>query len=83
MKKIVEKDDEVKYYGVKVLKVLLFLLVIVAIYAILLINKQLRFTKMIWTILTVISPLFFGVLIAYLLNPLITRMSKGKLNRSI
>lgn len=83
MKKIVEKEDEVRFYGVKVLKVLLFLLVIVAIYAILLINKQLRLTKMIWTVLTVISPLFFGVLIAYLLNPLITRMSKGKLNRFV
>ena len=83
MKKIIEKDDEVRYYGVKVLKVLLFLLCIIAIYAILLINKQLKLTKLIWTVLKVISPLFFGVIIAYILNPLITRMSKSKLNRFI
>ena len=83
MKKIIEKDDELRYYGVKVLKILLFLLVIVGIYAIILINKQLKFTNMIWTVLTVISPFFFGVIIAYLLNPLITRMSKGKLNRFV
>ncbi|MBR4830642.1 MAG: AI-2E family transporter [Bacilli bacterium] len=83
MKKKIEKEDEIKYYGTKVLKILLFLLFIIAIYAILLINKQLGLTKIIWRILTVISPLFFGVLIAYILNPLITRMSKGKLNRFI
>ena len=83
MKKIIEKDDELRYYGVKVLKILLFLLVIVGIYAIILINKQLKFTNMIWTVLTFISPFFFGVIIAYLLNPLITRMSKGKLNRFV
>ena len=83
MKKTIEKDDELRYYGVKVLKILLFLLFILAIYAIILINKQLRITKILWTILTVISPLFFGILIAYLLNPLITSMSKGKMNRFI
>ena len=83
MKKNIEKDDELRYYGVKVLKILLFLLIVLAIYSIILINKQLRFTKILWTILTVISPLFFGILIAYLLNPLITSMSKGKINRFI
>ena len=83
MKKNIEKDDELRYYGVKVLKILLFLLIVLAIYSIILINKQLRITKNIWIVLSVISPLFFGVLIAYLLNPLITSMSKGKINRFI
>ncbi len=83
MKKEIEKNEELKYYSVKVLKILLFLLVIVGIYAVILINKQLKITNIIWTILKVISPLFFGVLIAYLLNPLITSMSKGKLNRFV
>ena len=83
MKKNIEKEDELRYYGVKVLKILLFLLIVLAIYSIILINKQLRFTKILWTILTVISPLFFGIIIAYLLNPLITSMSKGKINRFI
>lgn len=83
MKKNIEKDDELRYYGIKVLKILLFLLFVLAIYAIILINKQLKFTKILWTIVTVISPLFFGILIAYLLNPLITSMSKGKLNRFV
>ena len=31
MKKIVEKNDELKFYGIKVLKVLLFLLFVIAI----------------------------------------------------
>ena len=83
MKKIEDKNDEIKYYGVRVLKILLFLLFILAIYAIILINKQLRFTKLLLTIIQVISPLFIGILIAYLLNPLITSMSKGKINRFI
>ncbi|MBR2603738.1 MAG: AI-2E family transporter [Bacilli bacterium] len=83
MKKIVEKNDELKFYGIKVLKVLLFLLFVIAIYSIILINKQLRLTNILITILSVISPLFIGVLIAYLLNPLITSMSKSKMNRFI
>ena len=46
-------------------------------------NKEWKIFGFFWSIIKVISPLFIGILIAYLLNPLIVRMTKGKLNRAV
>ena len=83
MKKIEDKNDEIKYYGVRVLKILLFLLFILAIYAIILINKQLRFTKLLLTIIQVISPLFIGFVLAWLFNPIVKKLTQKGINRII
>ena len=69
--------------GTKILKILYFLVIILAIYVLTLVNKEWGVFRVIWSIIKVISPLFLGILIAYLLNPLIERMSKGKLNRAV
>ena len=76
--------NEMTSIGKRILKILYFLLIILAVYAITLINKEWGIFKFIWSILTVMSPLFFGILIAYLLNPLINRMTKSKkINRAV
>ena len=68
--------------GKRILKILYFLLIVLAIYAITLINKEWGIFRFVMSILKVISPLFIGMLIAYLFNPLIKRMTaKGKLSR--
>ena len=75
--------NEMTSIGTRILKILYFLIIILAIYVLTLVNKEWGVFRIIWSILKVISPLFFGILIAYLFNPLIDRMTKGKLNRAV
>ncbi len=75
--------NEMTSIGTRILKILYFLIIILAIYVLTLVNKEWGVFRVIWSILKVISPLFFGILIAYLFNPLIDRMTKGKLNRAV
>ena len=74
--------NEITSTGKKILKILYVLLIVLGIYALTLINKEWKVFGFIWSFIKVISPVFIGILIAYLLNPLITRMTaKKKLNR--
>ena len=83
-KKINTKNiNEMTSVGARILKILYFLLIILAIYVLTLVNKEWKIFGFFWSIIKVISPLFIGILIAYLLNPLIVRMTKGKLNRAV
>lgn len=84
------KNDKINYddvnditsTGKKILKILYFLLIVLGIYALTLINKEWKIFQFIWNFIKVISPVFIGIVIAYLLNPLITRMTANKkLNR--
>ncbi|MBQ1496418.1 MAG: AI-2E family transporter [Bacilli bacterium] len=84
-KKINTKNiNEMTCVGTKILKILYFLIIVLAIYVLTLVNKEWGVFKFIWSIVKVISPLFIGILIAYLFNPLIVRMTnKGKMNRAV
>ncbi len=74
--------NEMASIGKKILKILYILLIVLGIYALTLINKEWKIFEFIWSFIKVISPIFIGITIAYLLNPLITRMTaKRKLNR--
>lgn len=70
--------NDMTYTGKKILKILYFLLIVLAIYAITLINKEWGVFRFILSIIKLISPLFIGALIAYLFNPLIKRMTQSK-----
>ena len=77
-----EDINEMASIGKKILKILYILLIVLGIYALTLINKEWKIFGFIWSFIKVISPIFIGITIAYLLNPLITRMTaKKKLNR--
>ena len=84
-KKINHKNiNEMTSIGTKILKILYFLIIILAIYVLTLVNKEWGVFKVLWSIITVISPLFLGIAIAYLFNPLIDRMtSNKKMNRAV
>ncbi len=76
--------NEMASTGKKILKILYILLIVVGIYALTLINKEWKIFQFIWNFIKVISPIFIGIIIAYLLNPLITRMTaKKKINRLV
>ena len=80
----VRNINEMTSIGKKILKITYVLLITLAIYVFTLVNKEWGVLKFVWTIFEVISPLFLGILIAYLFNPLITRMTKkGKMNRAV
>ena len=80
----VKNVHELTSVSTKILRILYFLIIVLAIYVLTLVNKEWGIFKFIWTIITVISPLFLGILIAYLFNPLIIRMTNSlKINRAI
>jgi len=64
-----------------ILKILLLIFIIIFIYILLMINKELKITNIIFTIIKIASPLFFGILIAYLLDPIIVKMEKKNIKR--
>ena len=59
-----------------ILKILLLIFIMIFIYILLMINKELKITNIIFNIIKIVSPLFFGILIAYLLDPIIVKMEK-------
>jgi predicted PurR-regulated permease PerM len=86
-KNIKEKDIEVKKLNEvitlssKILKIAYVLFLILAIYAITLVLEKWGIPRFILTILTIISPLFIGLIFAWLFNPLVTCLQKRKINR--
>lgn len=87
MKKILEKlninnINSVIYFLMKILKIFYFLIILLAIYSFILICKEWDICMFILKILKLLSPLFLGIVIAYLLNPIINKMSK-KINRKL
>ena len=79
----VKNINEMTSVGTKILKILYFLIIVLAIYVLTLVNKEWGIFRALWSIIKVISPLFLGIIIAYLLNPLIDRMTRGKLKRAV
>ena len=87
MKKILDKlnienVNSVLYFLKNILKILYFLIILLAIYSFILICKEWSIFKFILKILKLLSPLFIGVVIAYLLNPIVEKMNK-KINRKL
>lgn len=68
---------------IKLFKIIFIILVIGLIYILILINNELKISSIICTILKVISPLFIGLFIAYLLNPIIEYLEKKGFKRII
>lgn len=64
-----------------ILKILLLIFIMIFIYILLMINKELKITNIIFNIIKIVSPLFFGILIAYLLDPIIVKMEKKNIKR--
>lgn len=80
----VKNINEITSVSTKILRILYFLIIVLAIYVLTLVNKEWGVFKFIWSLIKVISPLFLGILIAYLFNPLIIRMTrKKKMNRAV
>lgn len=64
-------------------KILYILLIILGVYSIIRLTKEIRILELLITILKVISPLFIGFIIAWLFDPLVKWLQKKGMRRSI
>lgn len=76
------KLNKVITTGSKILKILYVVLVILLIYIGVLILKEFDVFHVLIKIISVISPLFIGFVIAWLLNPLVNKLTSKGLNRT-
>ena len=79
----VEKINEVTKTSNKILKLIYVVLIIVLVYAITLILKEWNLFSILFAIIKVISPFFIGFLIAWLLNPAVTKLNEKGISRPI
>ena len=64
-------------------KILYILLIILGVYAVIRLAKELKILELIITILKVIAPLFIGFIVAWLFDPLVKWLQKKGIRRSI
>ena len=79
----INKLNDMFNTGSKILKLLYFILVLLIIYVFSLVVKEWGILKFLLTILKVISPLFYGIVIAWLLNPLVKKLTDKGMGRSL
>ena len=79
----VKKLNNVIGIGSKILNILYVVLIILLVYIGILVLKEFNVLSSILKILSVISPLFIGFVIAWLLNPLVNKLTDRGLNRPI
>lgn len=66
----------------KILKISYFLIIIAAVVGVTLISKEWNVKSFVFSILKVVSPLFIGLIIAWLFNPFVTWLKKKGIRRS-
>ena len=65
----------------KMLKILFFVLIVVAVMIITYVAKEWKILSFVGTLIKVLSPLFIGMVVAWLFNPLVKFLTKHKFNR--
>ncbi|MCI8567838.1 MAG: AI-2E family transporter [Bacilli bacterium] len=76
-----EKVNEGLYVGVKLLKLLFFLFIILSIYVCNKLITDWKIIPFVLTMLGIISPLFIGIVVAWLFDPFVTKLQKKGINR--
>lgn len=79
----VNKINEGLRVGVTALKILLFMLVVALVYLVTLILAKWNVLPVLLDILKVISPLFIGLVVAWLLDPFVTKLHKKGVSRGL
>ncbi len=76
-----KKLNELIHLSTLVIKILTIFLIIAGVYAGIIILKEIKILSLLFNILKIISPLFIGLIIAWLLDPIVTYLSKKKIKR--
>lgn len=79
----VESLNQVIVLGRKILKVLYITIILVSILLAIALLARLHVGKIILGVLGVVAPLFIGFVIAWLLDPIVTYLTKKNVNRSL
>ena len=85
MDKKIEKNDlkDVISISKKILKLFYVILIVIGIYILLKIVKGLGILEIVINILKILSPLFIGIVVAWLLNPFVKWLEKKNIRRGI
>ena len=84
MNKDINKKElnEVVSTSKKLLKLLYVLVIVIGAYVLLKVMQELKVLKIILSILSILSPLFIGIIIAWLLNPFVRWLESKKIKRA-
>ena len=77
------KINHVADLASKVLSVTYVLLIALSIYLVLLLFKETNILNFIWTVIKIVTPLFIGILIAWLFSPFVKWLQTKKINRTL
>ncbi len=85
MNKNIDKDslNEVIGTSKKILKIFYLILIVIGVYILLKIIKELHILHIILTILKILTPLFIGIIVAWLLNPFVKWLEAKKVRRGL
>lgn len=75
--------NEVINISKKILKVTLYLIVLSLVVLCIYLGKEIKILTFIGNVLSVATPFFIGIVIAWLLDPIVTWLSEKKVNRTI
>ena len=78
-----KKLNELISLSRNVVKILYVLLIVIGVYALIMLTKEIRIFHFLIVIIKVIAPLFIGFIIAWLFDPLVKWLQKKGLRRSI
>lgn len=76
-----EKVNDVLVLSKKILKLLYFLIIIAGIYGILILTKETKIFSILLNILKIVSPLFVGIVVAWMFDPLVKKLQKKGIKR--
>ena len=75
--------NEVILLSKKILKIAFFLIIVVGIYAITMLLKEWKVFNFIYSILKILTPLFIGIVVAWLFDPLVSFFKKKGIKRGL
>lgn len=79
----VSKINDVLTLSNKILKIVYVLLAILGVYVAIIVCKELNVKNTLLTILTILSPLFIGIFVAWLFDPFVTFLQRKGLRRGL
>lgn len=77
----IKKVNDVVSLSKRILKIAYVLFIIVAVYVFIILSKELKVMSFLLTVLKVVSPLFIGIVVAWLFNPFVTYLQKKGIRR--
>ena len=76
-----KKVNEVLTLSKKILKILYIFIIIIGIYTLLVLGKETRIFYILKTIIEIVAPLFIGIIIAWLFDPIVKKLQKKGIRR--